>query len=548
MVSLWRYSPSNIVYMKNSVLFIFLVIFLEMNLLAQDTFTLKIKNTNGQVIPNIEVTAFNQVANDILKARTDASGKVVMTFTKIGVYSLSYLEMKDFDSYEVKEGLTGTYSKTVTYDPEKVFVPKPKADRSKIVFTSLNAQQLKGNTSTIHLNILLKKMDMTLVPFTNVEAVSIKEKIRYKGKSDAQGKAVFYLPMNCVYEIDVDGNEAIKTIELPNDAGLEMTQVVFYEKAVLNEISKGDTLIQKNITQTNGTNTHLLFIVKLKDFQGKALQNEKVFLQAEGQKRVYEGLTDNNGECKMMLQKNANYIVNLKYEQGLHLVEAKNTTGFGMESITRRYRGSLEIERIVAEQIAEMKRLEEEEKLLKERRIEEERIRKLNEIEREKAELALRQEKMRTEKELVQNFYDKKFIPSFNSTPVDPAGTPVDYLTKTPEGYAVEFNSSGPIGTPTVINDRMFVSKGFYSPTFYCLKAETGQYVWGVELGESGASPAVYHNGVILINTYSCTLYALDAITGKLLWSKWLAERYIQRQQRMERMYMSYTIMVERMF
>jgi hypothetical protein len=96
---------------------------------SQDVLTLKIKNTSGQPVPNVEVTAFNEAANDLVKGRTNASGAVVMTLTKNGVYSLSYLEMKDFDSYEVKEGFTGTFSQTVTYDPKKIFVPKPKADR-----------------------------------------------------------------------------------------------------------------------------------------------------------------------------------------------------------------------------------------------------------------------------------------------------------------------------------------------------------------------------------------------------------------------------------
>lgn len=490
---------------------------------GQDQVTIKIKNTKGQVLPNIEVSAFNAGANDLQKGRTDAAGQVVFSLSKVGGYSFSYLEMKDFDTYEVREGIRGTFQQTVTYDPEKIFAPKPKADRSGVIFTEYTAQQMKGKPGVIVLNILVKKMDKTTVPGTEVIAVSVANKAKYKGKSDAGGKVVFQLPNNTKYEIDVDGNEALKTVDIPNQTNIEMTEVVFYEKAILNEKMKGDTIVQRNITQSNGTNTHILFIVNLKNYEGIPLSGEPVFLQAQDQKHVYEGVTDEKGECKFMLQKNADYIVNLKYEQGLHLVEAKNRTGFGMESISRRYRGSKEIERMIAGQAAEMKRLEEEEKLLKQRRIEEERIAKLRAEEREKAEKLLRLEKMKTEKELVEKFYEKKFVPSFNTTPVDVAKAPTNYLKTTPEGYNIDFEASGPIGTPTVINDKMFMPAGFYSPSFYCLKAENGQYLWGVELGESGASPAVYHNGVILINTYSCTLYALDAATGKLLWSKWLA-------------------------
>jgi outer membrane protein assembly factor BamB len=357
----------------------------------------------------------------------------------------------------------------------------------------------------------------------NVTVVSIVDKMKLVGKTNPQGEVVFYLYAGKTYEIDIDGYEALKVIETEKDPRLESTDYVIYEKTKVTETAKGDTILQKNITQTNGTNTHLLFTLKLNNLDGAPLKGEPVYLQAEGQKHVYEGITDEKGECKMMLAKNANYIVNLKYEQGLHLVEAKDVTGFGQETITRRYRGSAEIERMIAEQKAEIKRLEEEEKIMKARRIEEERIQKMNQAEREKAEKAFLEKKKLDEKELVNSFYAKKMVPTFETTPVEKASAPSNYLTPNKEGYDIAFKSSGSIGTPTVINDKMFIPAGFYSSSFYCLKAETGQYLWGVQLGESGASPAVYHEGVLLINTYSCTLYALDALTGRLLWSKWLA-------------------------
>lgn len=485
--------------MKN----LFLLTFLWINVVAfaQDQLTIKLKNTKGQPLPNVEVTANNTEEGIVVSGRTDASGKVTLTLTEVGVYSLSYLEEKDFETYEVMEGMRGMFSRTVTYDPEKVFAEKPKGDRSSVQFSTIAGIELKGKEGVMKLNVKVSDTKSQIVPGVEVIVVSVVDKLKFKGKSDSRGFASFYVPANKHYEIDVDGNEALKIIDLPNMPGGEMTHVVFYEKLKVTEITKGDTIVQRNITQTNGTNTHLLFTLKLLNYEGVPLEGESVYLQAEGSPRVYEGITGKDGSCSLMIQKNANYILNLKYEQGLHLVEAKEQRGFGMESLTRRYRGSEEIERMLAEQEAEMKRLLAEEQ-----------------AERERLEL-----KKKGEKAFVQSFYDKKFVPSFRETPIENASVPTGYLSSNATGYTLSFKSSGPIGTPTVINNQMFIPAGFYSPDFYCLNATTGAFVWGVELGESGASPAVYHNGVILINTYSCTLYALDAQTGQLLWSKWLA-------------------------
>jgi hypothetical protein len=92
-----------------------------------------------------------------------------------------------------------------------------------------------------------------------------------------------------------------------------MTQFVFYEKLRISEIAKGGTPTKRNIKQKNGTNTHLLFGLKLLNYDGVPLEGVPVYLQAENDSKVYETVTDAKGECALMLKGNANYILNLKY-------------------------------------------------------------------------------------------------------------------------------------------------------------------------------------------------------------------------------------------
>ena len=197
-------------------------------------------------------------------------------------------------------------------------------------FKTLSKTAFRGKPGMMQLTIRVVTPKNKIVPGTEVVLVSISDGFKMKGRSNASGEAAFFVPVNKTYEVDVDGNESLKTIDTPNMPDGRMTQFVFYEKLRITEITKGDTIVQKNITQENGTNTHLLFNLKLLNYDGIPLEGEAVYLQAEGQSRVYEAVTNKQGECKLMLQKNANYILNLKYEQGLQLVEAKNTTGLVM--------------------------------------------------------------------------------------------------------------------------------------------------------------------------------------------------------------------------
>ena len=489
-----------------------LLLFVCTNAMAQNELTIIIRDTKGNFLSNVEVSAKNQSTNTIVKNRTDAAGSVTLTLTEAGVYALSYLDQKNYDTYEVKEGIGGKATRMTTYDPEGHFKPKEKPDRSNINFASISSREYKGKPGTMLLTVRVVTKAKRPVSGVGVTIVSLDKGFKMTSVSASNGNTVFHVPVNSSYEVDLDGIESIKTVKTPNAPNANITHFVFYEKTDANEIAKGDTLIQKNITQKEGTNTHVLFSLTLLDYDGQPLPDEPVYMKAENGPRVYESVTDEDGKCTLLLQKTDNYILNLKYEENLHLTEVKNAVGFGQESLTRRYRGSKEIERILAEQAAEMER----QRLREERERERLAIMEMEEKERREALKKL-------ERKLVDDFYAEKLTPTFNPTPVREAQRPQNYKTATSNGFKLQFASSGPVGTPTIVGDNMCLPAGHYSPDFYCLDAATGNYKWGVELGESGASPAVYSNGVLLINTYSCTLYAIDAKTGKLLWSKWLA-------------------------
>lgn len=450
---------------------IWVLISFHSTIFAQCNYVFTIKNTHGQTMPGIEVTAKNIEKNIILKSKTNSLGTATFTLTEGGTYTFSYLEINEAATLNLPEGFKGKGGKTVTYDPEKIFTEKTKSDRTGISFTSRYPQQLKGQPNVVKFMIDLRKNNETAIPNTAVEIVDCKDKVKYKGTTDAGGIATFYLPVNKAYEVDVDGNQAVHTFTVPDKTNAEFKNVVYFERTRVKETSKGDTIIQANITQTQGTSTHLLFTISLVGFDDQPLPNEKVYLDAENSRKVYAGTTDKNGSCKFMLEKGTNYLVNLTYENGIHLVEAPSSLGFAAASITRRYRGTAAIKQMMAQ----------------------------------------------------RHVNEKGFVVNHEQTPVRAAKRPSNYLKITNQGFDIDFATSGPIGTSTIAGNKLFTQEGFYSPNFYCLQALTGEYQWGIELGESGASPIVYHNGVLLINTYSCTLYAFDASTGKMLWSKWLA-------------------------
>jgi outer membrane protein assembly factor BamB len=97
-------------------------------------------------------------------------------------------------------------------------------------------------------------------------------------------------------------------------------------------------------------------------------------------------------------------------------------------------------------------------------------------------------------------------------------------VVKAGDGFTVSLPSNAPILTPTVYQGNVYVSGGFHSKEFYCLKGDTGELVWGVDLDDDGPSSAVCEDGVVVFNTESCTIFALEAKTGKQMWSYFLGD------------------------
>jgi outer membrane protein assembly factor BamB/ribosomal protein L24 len=454
---------------------------------AQINYALTIKDTKRQPLPGIVVTATNTSTGSTITSTTDAAGTAAFELSEPGNYQFSYKDVENVASLEVLEGFTGNSSRTVTYDPKGLFAEKPKSDRSGISFRVVDGKTLKGKAKMAKVTVVVKDKDRVLVPGVNVTVVSIPGKVKFTGTSSREGEAVFYVPAGQRYEIDVENLEAFKVFDVPNFEGVEKIETVFYEKPKLVERVKGDTIVQSNVEQETGTPSHVLFTLELNDYEPKPLEGEPVYAKAMESNRVYEGVTDETGMVRLMLEKGHNYVLNLKYENGIHLIKAPHSKGFRTVSCGRRYRGSKAIEELQARQKAEMEALQE----------------------------RLRISMLRPG--------DEGYEISFEDTPVEKLDPPTDYITQTPEGMNIDFEESGLIATPTIVGNNLYTQKGWYSSDYYCLDARTGAFKWGLHLYEAGLSPAVYVNGIILINTESCSLYAIDAETGELLWSHYLS-------------------------
>lgn len=404
---------------------------------------------------------------------TDASGQVNYILEEPGSYIFYYKEkIKGFD-VEVKEGRSGSLSKTLTYDPEGVFSRPPKADRSGMAFQEVNQRGVRFEPTTGKCGYQIVLKNLKGQPGTNVpvDMVDIKAKIKYKSRTDSRGMAKFFVPTGRSYEIDVDGIEAADFIQVPPIKYGVFTQEIAYEPPKINQRIEGDSIYQSNISQTEGASTHAYCKIELVNYSKEGIPNEKVYLNDLNSSRVYVGETNEDGIVEFMLKNGTHYVMHLTLERDVKLIKLDETRGFKQMGITHMYRGTREIQTMLANRKRD----------------------------------------------------DQGFIQNFEETPIEKINDPKVETKALSNGLELSMEENGKIPSVTMAEGKVYFSEGFYSKNFYAYDPATKRVAWAVKLGESGAGAAVYLDGVILINTYSCTLYALEASTGKLLWSKYLA-------------------------
>ncbi len=112
------------------------------------------------------------------------------------------------------------------------------------------------------------------------------------------------------------------------------------------------------------------------------------------------------------------------------------------------------------------------------------------------------------------------------SVPVPPSGGAVQFtFADERPGWVARIPDAQALPSVAYGNDRVFVSGGFSSVSFYALDATTGKIQWATtNLEDNGPTAAIVDGDDVLFNTESCTLFSLDAKTGKRNWYRYLGD------------------------
>ncbi len=295
-------------------------------------YSVKVINKHSSPMKSLALTFKESVTKEKIVKYTNKYGEASIELNRGKNWWLSVGKMYKYRIIEVPELAKATDSELITYNLKRwERENRPMPDRSKISFTS-EKQTIKSShkptkTHTIVELVIKKRNNHPLTSFP-IQLTCIKAKMQYLTKTDHAGKARFFVPIKSDYEIDIDGIESYRYIDVGEYPGIDRVRFV-YEPTNIKEKIKNDTVFQDLPETSTPTSTRVLYIINVKDAGGSFLKNEYVYLDLIHSKKVYTAKTNENGAAVFLLPIKKKYMLNFEFQKDIDVINLMRIKGIG---------------------------------------------------------------------------------------------------------------------------------------------------------------------------------------------------------------------------
>lgn len=320
-------------------LILLLGILVGFNVTAQTLdYELTVKNLKGGADAHRTVVFVESSTFERLELKTDASGKLSVSFDHGDLWLGSIGEMRN--CLRVKTMYGGSSAQSITYDPkgwerENQVLP----DRRSINFTEIT-QGSYSRTTTFSdteglVTIVLQGRDGKRYSAIDVELVCFATKTKYIGKTNSKGEITFKVPNNNNYEIDVDGVESLRFIDLDHRPANQTVGMLF-EPRTFTEKKDKRFIVQDLPDNVMPSSSHARIKLAVRS-SGSATVDEEVHVRMLKSNKVYKAKTNAQGEATFMLPINNKFFVDFEFQRAADLIDLTHIKGIAYENKSVNY-------------------------------------------------------------------------------------------------------------------------------------------------------------------------------------------------------------------
>ena len=131
----------------------------------------------------------------------------------------------------------------------------------------------------------------------------------WQGTTDASGEVFFLLPNNTAYQVNVEQEIDYRKFSIPKEKDYFKTVKVVLMSTRIAEKESNDTIYQSVSAGLMPSRSRVLVNMNIKDLEGRPLEQELLYFNAQKTKKVYRAMTDANGSSALLLPKGDRYCV-----------------------------------------------------------------------------------------------------------------------------------------------------------------------------------------------------------------------------------------------
>lgn len=324
--------------MKTVVTTLFALLLIQLNAQNRYQYHLSVTDNQGHPVANKAVTFIEKETFEQLKFSTNAVGALDVVFDHGNIWLGTIGEM--YNCLYVENYGTGNGSDHITYDLEHYerenrLLPDRRTIQFEQVQQNIKTAQYSKDVTKSTIRVLLEDGKGTI--FSNIPVVLTCFGLtkQFVATTNTKGEAIFEVPINNDYEVDVDGINSLTYMDLEDKSVLRTMHVQFQKKEFTEQLINGFT-VQKLPTVVKPSSSHAkvtLMILK----GGSPITNEPVYVRTSKSAICYKGRTNEKGEVLFMLPIKTKYLVDFTFQHDAAVIDLSRANGIAKESQTINY-------------------------------------------------------------------------------------------------------------------------------------------------------------------------------------------------------------------
>ena len=314
--------------MKKIILITLLFALTTQFLFSQTNYSYEVTvlNNQGRAYSQVKIWFHNKTTGEKIIKYTNQKGIANFELKTPGSWTLNLIGMHNIRTVDVKDGVTGSGSKLLTYDLER-YTQNQNFKRKRNLTKSFEEEDQtklkidripKGKSKVI---IKLTNENLSKVSNTKIVLTSVNPPEKYVNLTNNKGEAIFLVPANKIYAIDVDVAPNYSFTEKLMSQYTHQSKIEF-EPTVVDETIVNDTITQ-NLLEEQKPSSLIAFVeIEIPDYS-----NQTVYLTQIGTGKVFSAITNNHDIASFLLPNGYNYMLDLKYQPNVDVINLDDSYG-----------------------------------------------------------------------------------------------------------------------------------------------------------------------------------------------------------------------------